>query len=208
MNKKTWLAVLLSITLAACGTNATPEALNTTAPPQKVVPGTEYTDADLIWPEGASFSDEKGLIAPQQINWQAHCYTYTSWETNAGCTGTQRDLVNYAGYVYREVRNGGGAYNITIGATYKNGTVVVTVNGSANDTTKALVRQTAANSRWGYLAAAGYDHAETALAKAFGLSATGDKRDIGISNPAGPCDTCKGTLANTAYVTFYKDWMW
>ncbi|UBV44196.1 hypothetical protein LAJ19_15450 (plasmid) [Deinococcus taeanensis] len=68
MNKKTWLAVLLSVTLAACGTNATPEVLNTTASHQRVVPGTEYTDADLIWPEGTSSSDEKGLIVPQQIN--------------------------------------------------------------------------------------------------------------------------------------------
>lgn len=169
-----------------------------------------YTDSDLILPNNPSNTIPLSNSLTPQVNEDGVCYTYSAWQTNQGCTTTQRDLVNFAGYIYRTVKPNlnTAQRRITIGSTYVNGGIVITVNGEADGYTKDLVRQATAGARWGYLTAAGADHAETALYKAFGGGASG-KRDIGISNPSGPCPSCKSALASAPVnVTYYLNYFW
>lgn len=206
MKKFAYIPLSLVLLLASCGGNVTPTVEAT--PSSGVVQiGSGYQEGDVIWPSAPNSSE---LLKPQ-INEGAVCYTYSQWNTNYGCTPNQRDLVDKAGYIYREVKPSltTEQRRITIGTTYVRGTIVVTVNGGADSYTKSLVQKAAAAIRWGYLSAAGTDHAETALAKAFGPAADGSFRNIGISNPAGPCDACKSSLAPMPVnVTYFLNWYW
>lgn len=195
--------------LFSCGTaTSTPDG---SEPIQRFVqPGSEYRDSDIIWPAGMTFTDAQPAPLTAQINESATCYTFTDYATTQGCTPQQRDLVNYAGSVFTRAKVGLTAEErrMTIGATYVRGNPVITVNGGASANAKAAVRQAAAESRWGYLAASTYDHAETALYKAFGGGeGFNPKRDIGITNPSGPCDACKNALGSAPVaVTYYLNY--
>ena len=194
MKKLAALVLPLVLFLASCGMSSIPSPSGAA--------GNQNVAVSNAQPASPNETPQEAQLRAQAFE---DCRTYQQGATQSYCEPNQRQLIDVSGRIFSAIKSQLTASErvMTIGATFYNGNIVVTVNGSAAPNAKTAVRQQAASLGYAYLTAGGTDHAEIAIYKAFGTNGTGfgNIRYIGISNPSGPCSSCQSYFAGNAYVT-------
>lgn len=151
-------------------------------------------------------TSSKVVVEDNSKNLQAAavtCNYYLNDVRYYSCDQYQYNAVLTAGDIFQKSNLVGSERVLTI-AVAKNGTeLIVAVNGNAYATAKAKIQSETWRRGGTFIDPGGYTHAETAITDRYVMF----NGRIGISNPNGPCSTCRGTIRGIS-ISWFPNYYW
>lgn len=189
---KRFALLVLSMTglLAACGNSSPPNDTSITQNTTTITP------------------DER--LTQQAIYPNATCWARYPYRDVYSCGIPARDEVEAAGLVYRKAKPsfvaGSNDAKTTVGATYLNGTMYITVWGGSTANAKTQIERQVRLAGYQWVTPSGTIHAEQRLYNLY----QGYIVSIGISNFNGPCASCKTNVADVGGIpiSWYPNTYW
>lgn len=153
----------------------------------------------FIVPAQAQYTDEVMAQGQRPRPSSNDCHTYTEGDIHKGCTTHQLRLVFEAGYLYQKLKSlPVKARQVTVATTFVNNQIYATVNQNASKRVKRILAAEAAQRKFVWVIpdpnkTPEKHHAEQILWDIFPKI-----KDVGVSNPNGPCPKCIGIIDNSA----------
>lgn len=142
-------------------------------------------------------SDNKIKAAAITCNYYLDNIRYNS------CDQYQYNAVLTAGDIFQKSNLVGSERTLTIAVAKNGNELIVAVNGSAYATAKSKIRSETWRRGGTFIDPGGTTHAEQAIIDRYVMF----NGRIGISNPNGPCPTCRGTIRGIS-ISWFPNYYW